>query len=125
MIVDVANLDLDILRCWLFHVVVFPMKMREYGVSCNEDYYEYHSDKASRYLWFATHCTDNITETLFCEMTDYIRLIQKEDFYVKTVANTTCPDGSSGGILTIDCGLTTDDVSTNVECNTIGINILQ
>lgn len=91
MVVDVSNLDLTALRCWQLYTLSMVASEKVYGISCNVDYYAEHFCKASRYLWLANNCNENLTDTVFCEIEDYIDWLKRTDLF-KTRVDCPCDE---------------------------------
>lgn len=118
MIVDVANLDLAALRCFIFYNAAAVAQANKFGIICNIDEFIENLCRASRYLWLATNCTDNLTDAQFCEINDYIKWSICQDIYV---IKTETPCAELDIIL---CGVTVSDADTACT-NNLTINIIQ
>jgi invasion protein IalB len=115
MTVDVANLELNVLKCWFYLMQSRRVKLSLYRVECDLDYYINQSNKAYKYYSWTKYCNDNLTEDQYCEIEQYINWIKKQEIYLNRECNT----------LETSCGTTITDMTPTLECGVVSINILQ
>lgn len=123
MIVDVNNLDLASLRCFIFYNALAIAQADIYGIACDLEAYETNLTEASKILFLATHCPENFSETEYCVVRDYIKAIPFNRLYI-TFSSSDC--FADGGTTTVDvtCALTITDNATSCTGG-LTINILQ
>jgi hypothetical protein len=120
MIVDVNNLELDILECFIFYNALALARADIYGIECDRELYEANLEKASRMLYLARFCAP-INEVNFCLIRDYIEFIKYNNLY-KVYSSQNCFGGS--GTISSICLLTISETVTSCSDN-LSINILR
>lgn len=116
MIVDVNNLDLDALKCYLFYAASTIAQSYVYGIQCNVEELHGRICEISKWLWIAEHCPSQITEQVFCNIQDCIDWVTHNWLYI---AQENAPCDETEGI---SCGLTITEYADS--CSEITINIL-
>jgi len=122
MIVDVNNLDITALRCYLTYLAASIAQANKYGINCNTDEYVNELCKASRYYWLTQNCIENLTESLFCEIDEYIDDLKASNIYVIKSAAPCINSANAGEITGIDCDLSVTDPVVTCTSN-LSINI--
>jgi len=122
MIVDVNNLDITALRCYLTYLAASIAQSHKYGIQCNTEEYVNELCKATRYYWLTQNCVDNLTEPLFCEIDEYVNDLKASNIYVIKSEAPCINSANANEITGIDCDLTvTDSVTTPTSNLTINI----
>lgn len=119
MIVDVTNLDLAALRCYIFYSASSIALSEEYGFHCNVEEYEQNMENGLRYLFLAENCADNLTTSIFCSIEEFIDDLKLSTLY-KNKSAEDCSDQPTDPF----CNLTISDDATTCS-DSLTLNILQ
>lgn len=122
MIVDVNNLNLQALRCFIFYNASEIALSEQYGYDCNVEQYEENLNTASAVLFLATHCEDNLSNSIFCTISEYIDEVLHNPLYI--YKQTVECSSTGGDTTTSSCVLTITDTATSCTGG-LTINILQ
>lgn len=123
MIVDVNLLNLQALRCFAYYNASTIALSEEYGFHCNIEEYEDNLEKALKYLFLAEHCSENLTNSIFCQIQEYIDDVLHNSLYSLKI-NEDCSEVGGGGSVATLCTLTITDNITSCTGG-LTINILQ
>lgn len=79
------------LECFAFYAASHIALSEQYGLECKVELYEEYLETALRYLFLAQHCSENFTESIYCEIKEFIDDLQHTGLY-KLRANENCDD---------------------------------